>query len=109
MDDPPNGLPWCKVGQNGTTLIYEDCNMETCKSKQFFSWKHIDYLPLAECVGVNGEPCIFPFKYHGKTFEECTAYDANQGKVWCAVAVNSGGDMTSWKDCDTESCKGKIL
>ena len=31
MDDPPNGVPWCKVGENGTTLIYDDCNMETCK------------------------------------------------------------------------------
>jgi len=33
MDDPPNGVPWCKVGENGTTLIYEDCNMETCKGE----------------------------------------------------------------------------
>ena len=62
---------------------------------------------LAECVAVNGEPCIFPFNYHGKTFDKCTHYDANFGKVWCAVAVNMGDDMTSWKDCDVESCKGK--
>ena len=81
-------------------------------------WKHVKvsnfnketyqfhYFSLAECVGVNGEPCIFPFNYHGKTFDKCTPYDANQGKVWCAVAVNEGGDMTSWKDCDSEACKG---
>ena len=31
MDDAPNGVPWCKVGENATHLIYEDCNMETCK------------------------------------------------------------------------------
>ena len=62
---------------------------------------------LAECVSVNGEPCIFPFKYHGKTFDKCTHYDANDGKVWCAVAVSSGGDMTKWKDCNTEACKGE--
>ena len=34
MDDPPNGVPWCKVGENGTTLIIDDCNMETCKGMQ---------------------------------------------------------------------------
>ena len=64
---------------------------------------------LAECVAVNGAPCIFPFNYHGKTFDKCTHYDANFGKVWCAVAVNSGGEMTTWKDCDTEACKGKMI
>ena len=64
---------------------------------------------LAECVAVNGQPCIFPFNYHDKTFEKCTHYDANLGKVWCAVAVNSGGDMTTWKDCDIEASKGKRI
>lgn len=67
------------------------------------------YILLDECVAVNGQPCIFPFNYHGKTFDKCTHYDANFGKVWCAVAVNSGDDMTSWKDCDTEACKGEII
>ena len=57
----------------------------------------------------NGEPCIFPFKYHDKTFDKCTHYDANDGKVWCAVDVNSGGDMTSWKNCDKEACKGENI
>ena len=112
MDDPPNGVPWCKVGENGTTLIYDDCNMETCesKTKKINPFKiHKDLNFLAECVAVNGEPCIFPFNYHGKSFDKCTHYDANFGKVWCAVAVNSGGDMTTWKDCDTEACKGEKI
>ncbi len=77
------------------------------KQKEHF-WNFLDenFNNSNECVAENGKSCIFPFNYHDKTFDKCTHYDANEGKVWCAVAVNSGGDMITWKDCDTEACKG---
>ena len=85
----------------------KECDKEACKGKIILTGKKINYFSLADCVGVNGEPCIFPFNYHGKSFDKCTHYDASyDGQIWCAVAVNSGGDMTSWKDCDTKACKG---
>ena len=59
-----------------------------------------------ECLGDNGEPCIFPFNYQGQTFDECTTFDANAGKAWCAVAVKENGDMSSWKNCIMASCAG---
>ena len=59
-----------------------------------------------ECLGENGDPCIFPFNYQGQTFDECTTFDANAGKAWCAVAVNENGDMSSWKNCIMASCLG---
>ena len=59
-----------------------------------------------ECLGENGEPCIFPFNYQGQTFDKCTTFDANAGKAWCAVAVNENGDMSSWKNCIMSSCQG---
>ena len=59
-----------------------------------------------ECIGENGEPCIFPFNYQGQTFDECTTFDANAGKAWCAVAVKENGDMSSWKNCIMASCAG---
>ena len=64
MDDPPNGAPWCKVGENSTHLIYEDCNMDTCKGKTYrFNFSLIYY--TAECVGQLGTACIFPFVWQG--------------------------------------------
>ena len=60
----------------------------------------------AECIGVNGEPCIFPFLYEGITFDKCTYYDANFGEAWCALTVTSEGEMETWKACDVDACKG---
>ena len=99
---------------------WKDCDTESCKGKFFPNLHNRNFLQCCnildeninnsnECVAENGEPCIFPFNYHDKTFEKCTHYDANDGKVWCAVAVNSGGDMTSWKNCDKEACKGENI
>ena len=56
------------------------------------------------CLADNGEPCIFPFNYKGQTFDECTLFDANANKAWCAVAVTANGDMTTWKNCILASC-----
>ena len=68
---------------------------------------YINFFPLeAECTGVNGEPCIFPFLYEGISFDKCTYYDANFGEAWCALTVNSGGEMETWKACDADACKG---
>ena len=31
--NPPNGLPWCKVGMHEKTMLYDDCNMDNCEGR----------------------------------------------------------------------------
>lgn len=90
---------------------WKACDLETCKGKAIVKpgyWiiQILDQISN-ECLGSNGDPCIFPFNYKEQTFDKCTLFDANANKPWCAVAVNDNGDMTTWKDCIMDSCKGQ--
>merc|ERR1712106_943503 len=48
-------------------------------------------------------PCVFPFKYKGETFKQCTDYDWD--KHWCATKVDSSGKMETWVNCPDECLK----
>ena len=97
---------------------WKECDTEACKgtykcSSRYNliihkSYEHIDFISN-ECLAENGDPCIFPFIYKDQTFEECTLFDANANKPWCAVAVNDDSEMTSWKNCLMTSCKGMYV
>ena len=56
-------------------------------------------------------PCIFPFKYEGKVFHECTNYVYEDFKVWCATEVNETTQEllteNSWAEC-SKSCPSEI-
>lgn len=47
-------------------------------------------------VTEKGELCVFPFKYKGKTYEECTTEEKN--RPWCATTENYQGDR-KWGFC----------
>lgn len=36
-------------------------------------------------------PCVFPFIYQGKTYDECTRDSDPEGKRWCATKVDDDG------------------
>ena len=38
-----------------------------------------------------GKKCIFPFKYFGKSYNECTWNDAPTKKPWCSTNVTEDG------------------
>lgn len=47
-------------------------------------------------VTEKGELCVFPFKYKGKTYEECITEEKN--RPWCATTENYQGDG-KWGFC----------
>lgn len=36
-------------------------------------------------------PCIFPFKFKGKTHNACTVVDAEDNRPWCSTKITSLG------------------
>merc|ERR1712200_324830 len=58
------------------------------------------------CETVTGKSCQSPFKYRGKTYNECTYDRTTNGKPWCAYETRRNGDALAgkWEDCDTSVC-----
>merc|ERR1719244_1707515 len=65
-----------------------------------------------ECETIDGpgagKPCIFPFKFRGETYEECTIEggpDVHQ--FWCSTKVTEDGENISgnWASC-SKGCPG---
>lgn len=55
-------------------------------------------LYLSFSVTEKGELCVFPFKYKGKTYEECVTEGKN--RPWCATTENYQGDE-KWGFCSS--------
>ena len=58
---------------------------------------------------ISKRACIFPFKYNGIKYDECTRIDSE--KSWCAYEVDASGNAVDgkWGDCDLGCTKlGKI-
>jgi len=131
FDDTNDNKAWCATRVNEQTgevytNSYGNCEPSTCDivGKQ------------SSCTTVAGprpnRPCIFPFKYQGKTYTGCTSAIIDQ--LWCSTKTTSNGDHIqgeyglcsnnckadnfkeckpgdSWKkDCNTCICKqGKAV
>lgn len=59
--------------------------------------------------GEETKPCVFPFKWKGRQYHQCTDKNAKNGKPWCAVKVNNNNMKVKKKDqwiCET-GCPGR--
>ena len=48
---------------------------------------------------MGSRPCVFPFKYKGIAFSDCTTADYSH--PWCPLAVDNGGNYIhgAWGEC----------
>jgi len=93
------GLTWCSLEVNWRGNHVEG------------RWGHC---AQSGCSGVGcqaEDPCVFPVKYDGKTYDKCTAVDLSsediaQGKTWCATQLDNDGQYMSgrWGYC-SEGCQ----
>ena len=51
------------------------------------NWGHSDF-PFPETE--DGEPCVFPFVFNGKSYEECVV--ESRARLWCATTANYDRD-----------------
>ena len=62
------------------------------------------------CITVGGtdpgKPCIFPFKFRGTLYNDCTLDGNKPGNVnpWCSTVNDDNGNMKKWGDCGSD-CK----
>ena len=60
----------------------------------------------SECKTTGGEKCVFPFKFEGKEYTECTwdwAFHGDRnGRAWCGTREEAGWG-SDWGDCG-EGC-----
>ena len=58
-----------------------------------------------ECVTKNWEPCVFPFKHKGQTFNKCIK--DGPGGPWCAIKTDDNKNVLTKKECDLncDHCK----
>lgn len=52
--------------------------------------------------GLEAEPCVFPFKYDGEIYENCTTV-GYEGHKWCAKDLNSDGTVNFYGICACKS------
>ena len=53
---------------------------------------------------MQGQDCVFPFTYRGRSYSSCTTAESVNGAAWCATEVDSAGAVvhSKWQDCKPE-------
>jgi len=81
-------VPWCatQVSSDGSvvTNMWGDCDMSSTSSCSAES------LSISSCTATSGQQCVFPFRYKGVVYTECTSID--QSQPWCSTSVTSSGN-----------------
>ena len=89
-----------QVSMEGLQILIENC-------KYLF----FPFLSVISCKTVSGADCIFPFQYHGITYNACTRDHINDPTkpAWCATMVDESGGSTEWGYCEDKCQPSKLI
>ncbi|KAK9405088.1 matrix metalloproteinase-9 [Crotalus adamanteus] len=73
-----DGLPWCATTAN----FDRDKKYGFCPSELLFTYDG----------NSNGDKCVFPFVFDGKSYQGCTTDGRTDGYRWCATTANFDQD-----------------
>ena len=60
-----------------------------------------------DTVKDKNKACQFPFKYRGTLYNQCIKEGSDDGREWCATAVNKRRRRLKgkWGNCDPKACQ----
>ena len=88
----PTNNPWALCSDK---CLFPDCTPKTFQDDD-------GEKALKACVSL-ASPCVFPFKFHGTEYSNCTSDgSADTSSLWCAIAVGQDNEMIEgmWGVCD---------
>lgn len=99
----PGDFPGCQFANDGRAKVF--FNLSPSASNVATNPKYAAICRTTQdqsnkCKTVEGDSCIFPFKYRGMTHTRC-AQEVWTGYHWCATSLRADGNMKTWAKCET--------
>merc|ERR1712241_757194 len=77
-------IPTSKLGTSKWLTEYD-----VLKLKRMYNCRETNIIGTTDICTAGGQKCTFPFKYEGKSYNSCTEVGSENGKAWCALAVDA--------------------
>ncbi|XP_065838285.1 uncharacterized protein [Oscarella lobularis] len=88
---------WCatSVKKDLSYSEWDNCYFPTTEpTEPFFTTETTE---LAERRTTDGSVCVFPFKYKGTQYDDCTS--EGHDREWCATSVKKDQSYSDWGNC----------
>ncbi|XP_053865558.1 epididymal sperm-binding protein 1-like [Malaclemys terrapin pileata] len=98
--EDPCTFPFSYKGRRYSACTMDDSKWPWCATTSNYEANHKWRYCGTAAAGGNSDssPCVFPFIYKGRTYQNCTAVDDQMGRPWCATTSNYDKDHL-WRFC----------
>jgi hypothetical protein len=94
----------CQIQWLGDFDCDDECDTAACEYDMGDCPKPIECTTWGSAGAGAGKKCVFPFKYEGVRYDECTTVETEGGSSWCSVETDKGGNTVKgqWGNCDPD-------